>query len=320
MTRSRLIIFSIVGVAAAWLLWSMADQTYFAPRRDLLNRIDAAKQRIASRQDVINKEVSQRRALRDVAARTLAGTSEQTVSILRERLNTIGHGIGLTDLRVSTATAKSVASPVKSASSDKAWRKLTAQADFYTLSADFSGQGTYEQAVRALEIISAEPYIKRIERFTLRPRRAGEVVDVSVSLSTVILPDADPPAQPQPDVSLASMYASVSGKNVFRAPPAPPDPAPPVKPEAKPDVIVAKAPPIPWSDWVVTGIVWIDQQPELWLKNQKTSESRQLRSGDRILEAQVEEISHTQAVVSIEGSKFYVEIGQSLGDRRPVNQ
>ncbi len=320
MSRSRVILFSIAALAAAWLLWSTADRTYLAPRRDLLDRIDVARQRIASRQEVINREVSQRRAWRDAAARTLAGSSEETVSILRERLNTIGHGIGLTDLRVSTATAKSVASPAKSASSDKAWRKLTAQADFYTLSADFSGQGTFQQAVRALEIISAEPYIKRIERFTLRPRRGGEVVDVSVSLTTVILPDAEPPAQPQPDVSLASMYASVASKNIFRAPPPPADPAPAIKPEVKPEVVVQKPPSIPWGDWVVTGIVWIDQKPELWMKNQKTSESRQLRSGDRILEAQVEEISHTRAVVSIEGAKFYIEIGQSLGDRRPVNQ
>ncbi|MCC6907737.1 MAG: hypothetical protein IT430_07340 [Phycisphaerales bacterium] len=318
MTRARLIFLSVAGAAAAWLLWSTASKSYFAPRRDLLNRIDEERTTIARLQETINKEVAQRRELRDAAARTLAGTSEEAVSILRERLNTIGHGIGLTDLRVSTGNPKSVASPARSEYRDRRWKSLTAQPDFYTLGAEFSGQGTFEQAVRAVEVIAAEPYLSRIDRFSLRPRRGGEVVDLSVSLTTVILPGADPPPQPAPGLAQAPSYASISGKNLFRAPP----PAPEVKPEVKPAVAVQPpAPaPVPWGDWVVTGIVWIDQQPELWLRNRKTSEAKQLRAGDRILEAQVEEISRAQAVVSIEGSLFSIQIGQSLEERRPVNQ
>ncbi len=319
MTRGRLIFFSIAGVAAAWLLWSTASKTYFAPRRDLLDRIDEERTTIARLQETINKEVAQRRALRDAAARTLAGTSEETVSILRERLNTIGHGIGLTDLRVSTANPRSVASAAKSDYRNRDWKSLTGQPDFYTLSADFSGQGTFEQAVRAIEVIAAEPYLSRMDRFSLRPRRGGEVVDVSLSLTTVILPGVDPPPQPAPGLAQAPSHASLTGKNLFRAPP---PPALEVKPEVKPAVAVQPPPPapVPWGDWVVTGIVWIDRQPELWLRNRKTSEAKQLRAGDRILQAQVEEISQTQAVVSIEGALFSIQIGQSLEERRPVNQ
>ncbi len=318
MTRPRLVMSVIAGVAAVWLLWSTASRVYFTPRRELLDHIDSGKKEIARRAQVVSHEIEQRRQLRDFTDRTLGATAEEAVSNLRARLNTIGHGLGLTDLRVSTTTARQAGMPASAAYRDDKWKALARQPDFSTVGAEFSGQGTFEQAVRALEVISAEPYIKRIERFTLRPRRAGEVVDVSISVTTMIIPDADPEALPEPDVALASMYASVTGKNMFRAPPAP---AAPVTPEVKPQV-AEQAPPsaVPYGDWVVTGIVWIDQQPELWLKNNKTSESRQLRSGDRILDAQVEEITRTQAVVSIEGTKFSIEIGQSLGDRRPVNQ
>lgn len=320
MTRTRLVISTIAGVAALWLLWTTASRVYFTPRRELLNHIESGKKEIARREAVVANEINQRRQLRDVAAGTLGATAEQTVSNLRARLNTIGHGIGLADLRVSTTTAKQVGMPASSAYRDDKWKALARQPDFYTVGAEFSGQGTFEQAVRSLEIISAEPYLKRIERFTLRPRRAGEVVDISISLTTVIIPGADPEPLPEPDVASTSMYASVTGKNMFRAPPPPPAPTPAVKPEVKPEVVVHAPPPPPYGDWIVTGIVWIDQKPELWLRNDKTSESRQLRSGDRILNAQVEEITLTRAVVNIEGAKFSLEIGQSLGDRRPVNQ
>lgn len=322
MNRARLVFYSIAGVAAAWLVWSAANRVYFTPRRELLDHIESGKKEIARREEVVSHVIDQRRKARDVAARTLGATSEETVSTLRARLNTIGHSVGLADLRVSTTSARQSGVPASSAYStrDVAWKALTRVPDFYTVGAEISGQGTFEQAIRSLEMITAEPYIKRIERFTLRPRRGGEVVDVSISLSTVIIPDADPPALPDPDDSLESMYASLASKNVFRAPPPPPAP---VKNEPKPQAVAQTAPPpppVPYGDWVVTGIVWIDQKPEVWLKNSKTNESKQLHSGDRILEAQVEEITLTQAVVSIEGSKFSVEIGQSLGDRRPVNQ
>lgn len=320
MTRTRLTISIISGVAALWLLWATASNIYFTPRRELLDHIASGQKEIARREAVVATEINQRRQLRDVAARSLGATAEETVSTLRARLNTIGHGIGLADLRVSTTTARQVGMPASSAYRDDKWKALTRQPDFYTVGAEFSGQGTFEQAVRSLEIISAEPYIKRIERFTLRPRRAGEVVDISISLTTVVIPGADPAPLPEPDVAMASMYAAVTGKNMFRAPPPPPAPAQAVKPEVKPPVVVHAPLPVPYGEWVVTGIVWIDHQPELWLKNNKTNESRQLRSGDRILDAHVEEITLTQAVVSIDGSKFSLEIGQSLGDRRPVNQ
>lgn len=319
MTRTRLAILGIVGVIVATLLWSTAKRVYFQPRQLLLEQIAQAEERIKRREKVIAGEVAQRRQLRDAAARTLGGNQEQTISALRSRLNTIGHGIGLADLRVSTSTVKPVSSPARLAHRDSAWRQLAAEPDFYLVSADFSGQGTFAQAVRALEILAAEPYVKRIERFTLRPRQGGEAVDLSVSLATIILADSDPAPLSDPDLSFASSYAPLASKNLFRAPPPAPDP-PPVQPEVKPQVVERKPPPVPYGDWVVTGIVWIDQQPELWLENRKNNQSRQLRSGDRILDVQVEEITLTQAVVSIEGAKFYVEIGQSLGDRRPVNQ
>jgi len=320
MTRARLVISAIAVVAAVWLLWSAASRVYFTPRRELLDHIASGKKEIARREAVVATEINQRRQLRDLAARTLGATAEETVSNLRARLNTIGHGLGLADLRVSTTDARQAGMPASAAYRDDKWKSLSRQPDFYTVGAEFSGQGTFEQAVRSLEIISAEPYIKRIERFTLRPRRAGEVVDISISLTTTIIPGTDPEPLPEPDATQTSMYASVIGKNMFRAPPPAPGPAPAVKPEVKPEVVVHAPPSLPYDDWVVTGIVWIDQQPELWLKNNKTSESRQLRSGDRILDVQVEGITRTHAVVRIEGSKFSLEIGQSLGDRRPVNQ
>ena len=319
MTRARLVMSTFAGVVAVWLLWTTASRVYFTPRRELLDHIDSGRKEIARREAVVATEINQRRQLRDVAARTLGATAEETVSTLRARLNTIGHGLGLADLRVSTTTVKQVGTPASAAYRDDKWKALARQPDFYNVGAEFSGQGTFEQAVRSLEIISAEPYIKRIERFTLRPRRAGQVVDISISLTTVIIPDADPQPQPEPDVGLASMYASVTSKNMFRAPASPE--TTPVNHDPKPEVVVQAPPaPVPYGDWIVTGIVWIDHRPELWVRNAKSGESRQLRSGDRILDAQVEEITPTQAIVSIEGSKFSIEIGQSLGDRLPVNQ
>jgi len=321
MSRARIIVLAILAVGALFLLWRGVLNLYLTPRHELFVRIGRVKKEMAQREQALNDEVAQRLQLRDAAQRTLGGSAEEAVSTMRARLNTIGHGVGLNDLRVSTAPVRAVGSPASSAySRESAWKSMARQPDFLSVSADFSGQGSLDQVVRALEIIAAEPYIKRIERVALRPRRAGEVVDLSVSLTTVILPETEAQSLPEPEVAQATLFAALTDKNMFRAPPPrAPDP-PPVKAEVKPEVIVQRAPLVPWSDWVVTGIAWIDGRPELWVRNTKTSESRQLRSGDRLLEAQVEEINRTEAIVAIDGLKFSVEIGQTLGDRRPVNQ
>lgn len=320
MSRARIIILSILSIGAAALLWRMASSVYFAPRAALLARIQRVNKEIAEREKTLGGETAQKRRWRDAATRTLGGSAEEAVSALRTRLNTIGHGVALSDLRVSTSPVREIGTPASSAySRESAWKALQRQPDFLAVSAEFSGQGTLPQVVRALEIISDEPYVKRLERISLRPRRAGEVVDVSVSLTTLILPGTEAQTLPEPDVGRATLFAALADKNMFRAPPPPPAP-PPVRPEVRTEVAVQRPPPVPWGEWVVTGIARINGAAELWVRNNRTSESRQLRSGDRLLEAQIEEISDTRAVLAIDGAQFTVEIGQTLGERRPLNQ
>lgn len=321
MNRTRIIILSVVGIGAALLLWRVASSAYFTPRAALLTRIERVSREIADREKTLGAETAQKRRQRDAAARTLGGSAEEAVSTLRGRLNTIGHGAGLSDLRVSTAPVREIGTPAASAfTKEAAWKALQRQPDFLAVSAEFSGQGTLAQVVRALEIISDEPYVKRLERVTLRPRRAGEVVDLSISLTTLILPGTEAQSLPDPDVMRGTLFAALADKNMFRAPPAPPPTPLPVRPEVRPEIAENRPPPVPWGDWIVTGIARINGTAELWVRNSRTSESRQLRSGDRLLDAQIEEISDDRAVLAIDGTQYTIEIGQSLGDRRPLNQ
>ncbi len=319
MSRRRAIVTGIAVIGVALLAWRFATTAYLAPRRELLAQIENVRKEISARQKVLNTEVALRRQLRDAAQRTLGGTAEEAISAFRARLNTIGHGVGLSDLRVSTSAVRAVDSPASAAySRETGWKALARQPDFHEIGAEFSGQGSLEQVIRALEIIEAEPYIQRLTRVTLRPRRDGAVVDLSASLTTIILPETDAQALAEPAVSQPTWFAALAQKNIFRAPP---PPAPPeVRPAPRPDVADRPPPPTPWAEWTVTGIAWIDGQPELWVRNTKSGESRQLRSGDRLLEAQVEAINHTEAIVSIDGAKFSVEIGQTLGERRAIDQ
>lgn len=320
MSMRRTIVLSIAVIGGGLLVWRLASSLYLAPRRELLAEIANVQKEINARREVISGEVALRRQLRDVSQRTLGGTAEEAISAFRARLNTIGHGVGLSDLRVSTSPVRALDSPASAAHSrESGWKAMARQPDFLEISAEFSGQGTLEQVVRAIEILEAEPYVKRLNRVTLRPRREGEVVDLSTSLTTIILPDTAAQALPDPSVAQPTLFAALAQKNIFRAPP-PPAPPPAVRLEPTPAVAEHRPPPIPWGDWVVTGIAWIDGQGELWVRNTKTSESKQLRSGDRLLDAQIEAINHTEAIVSIDGARFLIEIGQTLGDRRAVDQ
>ena len=304
-----------LGLAAlAWL----ANAMYFAPRREALQDIGQARAALRCLNDALDSEATLRRDLQAWSDRTLGADPERVVHEFRARLSAIGEAAGLTDLSVTTAPVAAVDSPARkrfTAARNDSVKALGREPDFMMVTAEFRGVGALANAVRAIELIEAEPYPKRVEQFSLRPKKNGETIDLSLTVTTSFLPGGNPAAPlPAPDLALAPGYAAVVQKNIFRAPPpeaiaAAAPPAPPTGP-----------PPTPYEEWLVTAVARIGVTPEVWFRNVRTGETRRLTVGQSVLDATVARIELDSTVVTIGGSEFAVEIGGTLHDRRPASQ
>lgn len=304
----------------AWIVNEMAQRLYFEPRDERLGRIASLQADISTYEEALDREPQVQVRFASYTERTLGDDAETVTHELRSRLNTIGHGFGLTNLSVNTQSPRDMKSPAES--EFRRIRALRDQPDFTTITADIRGQGKLEPVINAINAVASEPYIKRINRVSIRPRQNGAIVEFDVSLTTLFVSGAgDVPALSAPATTRTGAHATLWQKNVF-APPAPPPPPEP-KPQPQPQVEQKPPPkpkpkPVPWHEWKVTAIVGIGQNPELWLRHDR-GEALHLKAGEQVLDAVfVGTDDDDRAIIQIGEDEFVLEIGQKLSDRKPL--
>lgn len=302
--------------------WWGLETWYLGPRHDRISKIADAQDKAVAYQKEVRERVPIQRELRGYAGRTLGTAGEEVIDALRSRLNRIGAAVGLQGLSVSTSGVRKIASPADS----EFPRELRGQADFYELSGELSGRGTYEQALSVVEMIEDEPYLHQVRRVSMRPRQNGSEIDVSVTLATIFfsgqeVPDrGEHPDLPQPPENADGTDAAkrLGARNVFQVPP--PPPPPPSAPEPVKEAPPPPPSPPPYQDWVVTGVVSIDGAPELWVKHVKNNQVRHLAVGQRVLGATFVSAEGDRAVIEVDGEQCVVEVGWTLDKRKKVGE
>ncbi len=308
MTRQARIALIVVGVLGlGWLVYTTARKTYFAPRAELIKKIDAANTFIRAALGEQRSRPSLDDRLAAFVDQTLGSDLESVDHELRSRLNRIGEEIGLESLSVSTGPTAEVLSPAqgefKRRGIDRQYRD---EIDFVEVEASISGETDFEHALRLIHRIEAEPWLKRIDQVRLTPRANGSRFVIHVRLTTLFLPGQDPGEQTvEPyDHTTFGRYVTLVNHNPFHRPadsePVAEQPAPEPPPTAR------------YASWNVTGIARSPRGVEVWLTNGQTSESRVLAVGENWEGLTLVWANGESARFSVDGTEFQVTIGGRL--------
>lgn len=310
--------FPVLGLLVLLMICYQAMKVYyFDVVGELHSSIEETRDKVKSYEADLETRVSDNRIYRGYVDRTLGNKAEEVIHELRTRLNQIGHAVGLDKVVVSTTSVKKVESPA-----DREFpRSMRGRVDFYELVGELSGRGRIDQVVRAVELVDSEPYLKQVNRVSFTPRKNGEEVDLSVTITTIYFDEIPAKKLVETDLNIPDTYVAIGKKNVFRIPPPPPEPEPePVIAEKVPDptpiATPPPPPPPPYGDWVVTAIVSIEGKTELWLHNRKTNENKHLQPGQKIYKAIFVSIEGKEAVIELDGVFYRVDLGMALDKRR----
>lgn len=314
------------GITAALLIagflgyWTLYEQ----PRKETMELLDAELRQNEVLERSLRGRNAARQELRAIAATTLGAAAEEVDARFRAGLQRIADSCRLADVQINTSRPPTaVVSPI-----GQARRRITnlpsmqREVDFHTVRGDLKGSGTLEQVLRAMAIIEAQPWVHRVEAFSISPEgRDGDRYALSLSASTIILP-AEIAPRDAVDVTIASLPAGAEGswaglvaRNPFREPQrraaegprrAPPPALPPPPP----------APP-PYNEWRLTGVVESRLGTEAFLVNTRSDERVAIGAGASIAGAKLVAAEGEVAIFEIDGEEYELFNGQTFEQRRP---
>lgn len=318
---TKIIAILLAVIASLWLLYGMANSLFLRKRASLVDQIRVATASIGERKKARNDESRMDAEIQRYADRTLGGNEETVDHQLRSRLNRLVEQFQLQSPTVGPGTAppRPKESPAKLMfSSSQSQIKLRKEKDFVELEGFISGSGTFDQVLRLVDSIEAEPWIKRIDEIKLDMRDNGAKFDVSIHLTTLFLPNHEPnPAHvPPAKTGGFDQYVTLVQNNPFRKP----LPAPIASQAMTDPPVIAGPPPFPYEQWALTGLAQSPSGIEIWLLNHQTHESRRLGVGESLQDAVLVSTNGEAAEFRIGQQRFMVAVGKNLSDRTPVNQ
>lgn len=295
---------ALVGVAGLYL--------YVLPRQRLVRQIEAQRQRNAGYEMAQRDHPRLRESLRAHARRTLHADPDQAVHLFRTALGELATDCGLQGVQVSTREPEPMPNP-----GGRRLRALQGRSDFHVIRGEVSGTGTLEQALRTLAQLQVQPWIARLEGFTLKPEgRERERFALRAGVATLLMPDLTPADLPAPrvvpeDPAAAARWAGIVEKNVFREPPlrvARADAPPPAQPPPRSLL----------GEWKITGIIETRRGVEVLVLNTRTREAVVLTIGNTVAGATLTAAARDAATFDLAGKRVEVLIGQTLEQGRTL--
>jgi hypothetical protein len=321
-TRLAWLAGGLAGFALLLVAWHVV---YTKPRGDIQAQIDATNLNIAGLNGVLDSEYDLRKRGKAIGGTTLASKQDALEHRFRSGLSRIGEQEGLAGVVVDDVAPTDQLNPLKDVKGVSSSLKsaLRRSPDFQLVRGTLKGTGTLEQVLRTVAVVQAQPWVHRVEGFTLKPHGQNrEQLEVRLDVATLFAPELLGNAEPAaPQVAAAGpeaegLWRAVALKNVFRKP----APA-----QARP-VEVAQAPAgggaapqvfAPYEDWKLTGIMNGRNGTEAFFTNVKTGAKVTVPRGGQVLDAVLVDGSGEQVVVEIGGKKFVLSNGQTLAARRP---
>lgn len=323
------------AVLAASGAWYAYQRYYGGPSAELHASIAAARAAIASH----NETLEEARAVRDrqaAFARTLLAEKLDVLSArFRDGLARAAEDAGLEGVTVENGQPQGQPSPLLAAKLPSDFKRhLRREPDFEIVRGTLKGSGTLAQALKTLGTLQAQPWIHRVEGFSINPAgKTRDRVDLRVDVATVfapalarLVPGGDPlPSLLPPPAETESACRLIADKNVFRRPPEPANAsgidrpiavvAPPTDHDAEPPPTRVFA---PYEDWKLTGVAAGGRTgSQAMFLNLKTGDRMTILKGGVLLDAIFVEGDGQEAVVEIGGKRFSVSVGGTLASRKP---
>jgi hypothetical protein len=326
--RARLPWIGGVAVAAAVFLVAM-HFVYTAPREAVQKEIDATQGNISGFESLLKGEFDLRKRAKQIGSTTLASQLDILEHRFRSGLSRIGEQEGLAGVVVDDGQPTDQLNPLLSVRGVPSVMKtaMRKSPDFQLVRGSLKGVGTLEQVLKAEAVVEAQPWVHRIEGFSIRPQGPGrDKFELRLDVATIFATapefmsksetDAPQVASVGPDAE--PMWRAVAMKNVFKKPsPAGPRPvdiahAPDGGQPGAPAQVFA-----PYEDWKLTGVMSGSHGPEAFFKNVKTGAELTVERGGQVLDAVLVEGAGEEIVVEIGGKRFVLSNGQTLAARRP---
>lgn len=318
--RNIAIAVGVLGICAVG--YAAYERLYAVERRELSAGISAEEETIATRNEQLGERAELARRKNDLVETTLGGNLEAVDSAFRRMLNDIALESGLAEraVEVATRSPRGTRNPAAKLVASGFRKLLESEADFFIVPGSLEGVGTLDQVLTTLATVAHQPWVHRVDSFSIKPRRDSEMFDLRLGIATGFLPDEKPrqaPAIVPLPAGAEASWREIVEKDVFHEP-APETPEqPPTKPEVKEPP--PEPPPPPYGDWRQVG-VW-ESSSGVWLvmTNSKTGQSKTLYPGESILDARFVEGAGERAVFELGGKRFELFNGRTLAERKEID-
>ena len=201
---------------------------------------------------------------------------------------------------------------------------LRDQVDFSIVRATLEGTGRLDDVAGTMAMLQAQPWVARVDSFSIKPVQDKRWFDLSVNLTTLFVPDLlederTAPALVEVPEDTEQMASRIASRNVFRKP----DPPPPVivqkTPEPEPVAPPPPPPPSPgYGDWRLAGVMRGLSGVSAIMVNSKTRETRTLAPGEDVLGFVFVAGEGERAEFSRDGQTFVIRNGETLAQRREL--
>ena len=330
-------------VIVRWtVLVAIALGSWYAYRTMYSSKRDRALAEIADAQSSIGSLEKQLKSQFEISDRAKAATAstlgvklDEVSARFRDGLSRIAESNGLTGVIVDHGEPQEIKSPLLVAKSIPAALKSTLRrgADFSVLRGTLRATGTVEQALTTLATVQSQPWVHRIEGFTLSPGAGGAKdpsrCEIRIEAATLLAPQLrmDRPADlvmAPVDDSVKAMIAQIAGRHVLAKALLKTSEAAPVvtvaaaDPGAGAPAAVTPQPFAPYEEWRLTGIFSGRSGPEAFFLNSKSGQRVTVQRGGVVLDAVFIDAAGERAILDIAGQRFEVQTGQALSTRKPV--
>lgn len=319
----RLIAFALVGAAALAVGSCSWSRLYAAPVAAKRAKLDEHRREIARFRQALDGRFAVQGRLDRLVETTLGREIDAVEHRLRTGLSTVVSAAGLSEVTVNNGRPRAEGNPAgRERIASAVRRRLREQVDFHVVRGQVSGYGGLGQVFTALAAVASQPWIHRVEGFSIAPAgREGTSYQVRIDFATLLLADLGatqgeglPAIAPENPETIGAVQRIVA-KNLFVMPVSP-EPEP-VRVAVKPPANASSPPPPPYGSWRLTGIVG-GALPEVLMTGPDDRRAA-LQVGQGVLDAILVGATDDAAMFEIGDSRFSVLLGTTLNDRRRID-
>jgi hypothetical protein len=293
---------ALVGLLAIYYLFDSVAAKFADRDRQLTD----LNQKIKQKQDRIDAGVRAQKKMADWNRRSLPSDAKQAPSLYQSWLLQLVDGA-----KLASATVQQQSTVGHTGTFEKYAFQIKADSDV-----------SMNELVQFLYQFYCSNQLHRIRQLLIKPHSDGKALEVTIEIEALLLPGADRrdklSTEKLDKLALGNVGAyekAIGDRNLFSEYTPPRAQVAKVEPPKRQPVDVAKFA-------TVTGIVEQNDEPQIWVLVKTTGELLKLHEGEDFtvgdLKCKVVKIGVRNAVITAEGKKVQVSVGDNLRDATPL--